>query len=104
MATDANGIALGDCRIERGNYNHNTFVYCHRRRLISVSFDNRYQLTRFVIEACPSLAVARARSIVLLFLNKTVTVDQLVAAGFTHNIPPEHYTNSETLNVASQVP
>jgi len=101
MATDANGIVLGDCRIERGNYNYNTFVYCHRRRLISVSFDSRYQMTRPVIEACPDLAVARARNIVLPFLNKTVTVDRLVAAGFNRNLPSEHYTNSETLNVAS---
>lgn len=78
---------LGDCRIQYGKWPRNNFIYFSSSRSIHIDFDSDYYLIYQVKLKNPQKALAKAEKIVLDFIDKDVTIEELVKAGFEHDIP-----------------
>lgn len=80
-------IHLGDCQIRYGKTNRNNFIYDSNNRIIHIDFDSDYELQLKINLKNPKKALEKAKKIVQPFLNQDTTIDELVKAGFEHNIP-----------------
>ena len=80
-------VGLGQCRIEGGTHERNHFCYLKNFRMIVIDFDSDYVLRRNIGVQNPAKALAKAKRIARQFLDKDVTVEELVDAGFWHSIP-----------------
>lgn len=88
-------IFLGSCRIRYGKTTRNDFIYNPNNGLILIDFDSdftlHYQLIGVTFRKAPQKALNKVQKMVEKFIGKDITVQQLMKAGFEHNIPEKYY-------------